>query len=85
MAHIIIKIDQLIGAPGDGTIQISGTALMADSNTANWTVSVAASALAASWNEAIKDAAMTAVNAAYGPGTVQLLDKKTLLGGAVGL
>lgn len=87
MAHIIVSIDQVpAGFPGDGTITVSGSAHLADSNSAQWSVALAPSALAAAWTDAVKDAAIAAINATYGEGTTGgLLDKITLFGGAVGL
>lgn len=88
MANIIVFTtdSNALGFPGGGNVSLSGSAHLPDSNFANWTVTFSMGALAATINEAIRDAAVAAINAAYGEGTTGgVLDKVTLFGGAVEL
>ena len=84
MANIVIKINELL-AMSEGNVIVNCSAMCDDAaqTAVSFTATEAASALAATWNETIKDAAIAA---AAGAGvTVGPLDKKTLLGGGVGL
>jgi len=88
MSDIVIHI-QSIGAYDNVSTNVfyTGiarcTGMTSDNASINWNVQVAPGALAATVNTAIRDAAITAVgDAGY---TVGALDKKTLIGAAVGL
>jgi hypothetical protein len=83
MAHIAIFVTWMDYDSGNlainGEVRWSGGA-----TSASWSTSVAFDAASASINSAIKNAAITAAEAA-GSGTVGALDSKTLYAGAMGL
>lgn len=88
MASIVIHVTGMGGHNGNGDLYVGGVCRTSDMVIEDPSVSFyatfAPTALAATINEAIKDAAITAAEAeGYGP--VGLLDKKSVLGGAVGL
>lgn len=88
MAHILVFTagNNALSFPGGGDVSISGTAHLPDSNYSSWTATFSMGALASTINTAIRDAAVDAINADYGEGTTGgLLDKITLIGGAIGL
>ena len=87
MAHIVMLVHGYAPADSGDDIRIQGSCRLSGMTPADesigWSVDVAPGALAAAMNSAIKDAAIAAAElAGY---TVGALDKKTLLGGAVGL
>lgn len=87
MADIVIYIGAVNPAPSGDDVLYSGSArcsgMSPSSEDITWSVSVAPNALAATVNDTIKDAAINAADVAgY---VVGALDKKTVIGGAVGL
>ena len=87
MADIIIHVTQIGGCEDDSYINIGGYVraggMSAELGSVVWDVNVPANALAGTINSAIKDAAITQLELLEI--SVGALDKKTLLGGAVGL
>lgn len=88
MADIVINVRPSLGAVTVGDdVEYSGVCRLSGMNATmesmEWTATASPGALAATVNAAIKDAAIAvAVAAGF---TVGVLDKKTLLGGAIGL
>lgn len=85
MPDIIIRHTFFAGAPGNNKIQVGGDVIATDGNTATWDTMVDGDDLAATMNNKMRDAAIDALAALDPPVTVGALDKKTLIGGAIGL
>jgi len=87
MADIVILVHGNGPAGSGDNIRYSGSCRLSgmtpESEGVTWSVDVPPGALASTINTAIKDAAVAAAEAAEY--TVGALDKKTLIGGAVGL
>ncbi len=91
MAHsIVILVTDLRPADDAGDdLLVAGTARLStmspSADSVPWSVQFDPTQLAATINEAIKDAAIAAAEAEPYNFDVGLLDKKTLIGGAIGL
>jgi hypothetical protein len=83
MASIQVIVNPQNAGADNTNIGIGGTAHLADSNMASWSVMIDADADPATWNQAIRDAAVNAINEAYGANTTGgEFDRVTIFGGA---